>query len=127
MRGGRRSTSFKPGNKFGAKGRAKDDAAKKTANPSAKITMADVKAAAKDLSPKAMLTLEAAMDTAEAPWAAKVKAAETILDRGWGRPEQTVNANVSIFDQMSDDEQKHLLAALAALKAQDEDRVGTLN
>lgn len=66
------------------------------------------------------------MASKEAPWAAKVKAAETILDRGWGRPEQTTNLNVSVFDQMTDDEQKILLAALATLKAQDEEQP-TLN
>jgi hypothetical protein len=39
-----------------------------------------------------------------------------VLDRGWGKPEQTVSANVSVFDQMTDDEQKTMLAALKALK-----------
>jgi hypothetical protein len=34
---------------------------------------------------------------------------------------------VSVLDQMTDDEQKTLLAALAVLKAQDEDRPETLN
>jgi hypothetical protein len=32
------------------------------------------------------------------------------------KPEQTVSANVSVFDQMTDDEQKTMLAALKALK-----------
>ena len=38
-----------------------------------------------------------------------------VLDRGWGKPTQEVEANVNIFDQMSDDEQKTMLAALKAL------------
>jgi hypothetical protein len=55
------------------------------------------------------------------PAAARVGAAIAILDRGWGRPAQAVEASVSILDQMTDDEQKILLAALAALKAVDEE------
>jgi hypothetical protein len=46
------------------------------------------------------------------------KWAETILDRGWGRPGQTTNINVSIFDQRTDDEQKTMFAALEALKSE---------
>ena len=51
-----------------------------------------------------------------APWSAKITAAVAVLDRGWGKPEQTVSANVSVFDQMTDDEQKTMLAALEALR-----------
>jgi hypothetical protein len=43
-------------------------------------------------------------------------AAIAILDRGWGKPTQAVLANMNIFDQMTDDEQKTMLAALEALK-----------
>ena len=46
----------------------------------------------------------------------RVAAAIAILDRGWGRPTQAVDANVSVFDRMTDGEQKAMLAALAALK-----------
>jgi hypothetical protein len=38
------------------------------------------------------------------------------LGRCWGKPMQAVEATVSVFDQMTDDEQKMLLAALAALR-----------
>jgi len=69
------------------------------------------------LTPKAIETLKKAM-SGDAPWAAKVKAAETILDRGWAAQSKR-NVNVSVFDQMTDDEQNAMLAALAALKAQD--------
>ena len=62
-----------------------------------------------------------------APWTAKITAAIAVLDRGWGKPQQTVSANVSILDQMTDDELKAMLAALAALKAEEEDRPETLN
>jgi hypothetical protein len=39
-----------------------------------------------------------------------------VLDRGWGKPTQQVAANVSFFDQMSDEEQRIMLAALEALR-----------
>jgi hypothetical protein len=64
----------------------------------------------------AIETLVAAMNSDSAPWGARIAAANAILDRGWGKPEQTVSANVSVFDQMTDDEQKTMLAALEALK-----------
>ena len=54
----------------------------------------------------AIETLVAAMNSDSAPWGARIAAANAILDRGWGKPEQTVSANVSVFDQMTDDEQK---------------------
>jgi hypothetical protein len=37
-------------------------------------------------------------------------------DRGWGKPTQQVAANVSFFDQMSDEEQRIMLAALEAIR-----------
>jgi hypothetical protein len=52
----------------------------------------------------------------KAPGSAKIAAAIAVRDRGWGRPEQTVSANVSVFDQMTDDEQKTMLAVLEALR-----------
>ena len=62
------------------------------------------------------LTLKEAMADHKAPWAAKIAAAIAILDRGWGKPTQQVAANVSFFDQMSDEEQRIMLAALEALR-----------
>jgi hypothetical protein len=70
----------------------------------------------------AIKTLVAAMNCA--PWGARIAAAIAILDRGWGKPTQAVDANVSIFDRMTDDEQKTLLAALDALKAEENDDQG---
>jgi hypothetical protein len=75
-----------------------------------------VKAAARELTLDAMNTLKGAMADPKAPWSAKITAAIAVLDRGWGKPEQTVSANVSVFDQMTDDEQKTMLAALEALR-----------
>jgi hypothetical protein len=75
-----------------------------------------VKAAARELTLDAMETLKNAMVDQRAPWSAKITAAIAVLDRGWGNPEQTVSANVSVFDQLTDAEQKTMLAALEALR-----------
>ena len=109
-KGGLRSTSFKPGVSGNPDGRPK-----RPETIEARRVVADVKAAARELTPVAMDTLEKAMTDKKAPWAAKITAAIAVLDRGWGKPEQTVSANVSVFDQMTDDEQKTMLAALEAL------------
>jgi hypothetical protein len=127
MRGGRRSTSFKPGNKVAVgKGRPKK-AANETAEAIRKTVVTDIKAAAKEASPEALKALKDVIANEKAPAAARVGAAVAILDRGWGKPQQTVEVTQSVFDQMTDDEQKAMLAALAVLKAQDEDRPETLN
>jgi hypothetical protein len=68
----------------------------------------------------AIETLVAAMNSDSAPWGARIAAANAILDRGWGKPEQTVSANVSVFDQMTDSERKTLLAALASLRDEEQ-------
>jgi hypothetical protein len=110
-KGGLRSTSFKPGVSGNPDGRPKRPEAIE-----ARRVVADVKSAARELTPVAMETLEKAMTDQKAPWAAKITAAIAILDRGWGKPTQAVEANVNIFDQMTDDELRIMLAALAALK-----------
>ena len=110
-KGGLRSTSFKPGVSGNPDGRPK-----RPQTIEARRVVANVKAAARELTPVAIDTLEKAMTDQKAPWAAKIAAAIAVLDRGWGKPEQTVSANVSVFDQMTDDEQKTMLAALEALK-----------
>ena len=110
-KGGRRSTSFRPGVSGNTDGRPK-----RPETIEARRVVADVKAAARELTLDAMDTLEKAMTDQKAPRAAKITAAIAVLDRGWGKPQQTVSANVNIFDQMTDDEQKAMLAALAALK-----------
>jgi hypothetical protein len=121
-KGGLRSTSFKQGVSGNLAGRPK-----RPDTIEARRVVADVKSAARELTPVAMDTLEKAMTDQKAPWAAKITAAIAVLDRGWGKPEQTVSANVSILDQMTDDELQTMLAALAALKAEEEDRPETLN
>jgi hypothetical protein len=75
-----------------------------------------VRAAAKENTVDAIKTLKTVMNKDCAPSAARGGAAIAILDRGWGKPMHAVEATVSVFDQMTDDEQKMLLAALEALR-----------
>ena len=82
----------------------------------AKKAIADVKAAAKECTEDAIKTLKSVMKDESKPAAARVGAAIAILDRGWSKPQQTVSANVSVLDQMTDDEQRIVLAALEALR-----------
>ena len=114
MRGGRRSTSFKPGNKANPKGRPKLDPAIKAAKLEAKSAVVDVKVTAKENTADAIKTLKTVMNNDHAPSAAGVGAAIALLDRGWGKPTQAVRSDVNIFDQMTDDEQRIMLAALKA-------------
>lgn len=110
-KGGLRTTSFKPGVSGNPNGRPK-----RPETIEARKVVADVKSAARELTPVAMDTLEKAMTDQKAPWAAKITAAIAVLDRGWGKPTQKVAANVSFFDQMSDEEQRIMLAALEAIR-----------
>lgn len=53
--------------------------------------MAEVKEAARKLTPKAMKALEDIATNEEHPAAARVSAAIALLDRGWGKPTATVD------------------------------------
>ena len=52
--------------------------------------MAELKAAARALTPLAMQTLGGIAADPEAPPAARVAASTAILDRGWGKPSQAI-------------------------------------
>ena len=74
--------------------------------------LGDVQELARENSTEAVNTLTAVMRDKKAPHAARVAAANSILDRGYGKAAQTVNANVKAVPHrdMSDAE----LMALAA-------------
>jgi hypothetical protein len=73
----------------------------------------DVKELARGYSKEAISTLAAVMRDNAAPHSARVRAAETLLDRAWGRPEST--ANVRISQDVRDFSTAEILVALAAL------------
>jgi len=73
------STSFKPGQSGNPNGRPK--------------VLADVQNAAREHSSEAIETLAQIMRNPRAPATARIAAASALLDRGYGRPLQTVDAN----------------------------------
>ena len=82
-RGGFRSTSFKLGVSGNPSGRPK-----RPETIEARRIVADVKAAAQELTQEAIGTLKAVMKDPKAPPSARVSAATAILDRGHGKPHQ---------------------------------------
>ena len=83
-------------------------------NPSGRLKIPpDVKEMARGLTKEAIATLAAVMRDAAAPHSARVRAAETLLDRAWGRPE--TSANIRISQDVRDLSTAEILAALAAL------------
>ena len=86
-KGGLRSTSWNKGESGNITGHPKRPEAIE-----AKKIVADVKAAAREHTQDALDTLKAVMSDAKAPSAARVSAATAMLDRGWGRAKETVDA-----------------------------------
>ena len=81
-------------------------------NPSGRVKIPpDVKEMARGLTKEAIQTLAAVMRDAAAPHSARVRSAEVILDRAWGRPETTSNVRVS--SDARDLSTAEILAALA--------------
>jgi hypothetical protein len=78
-RGGKRSTSFRPGQSGNLNGRPK--------------AVPGIKFLAQDYSEAAIATLVGIMSDRKAPPAARVAASNAILDRGHGKPPQTIDAN----------------------------------
>jgi hypothetical protein len=82
----------------------------------------DIKQAFREISPKAVQTLFAALS--EAPWPIKVAAAREILDRHLGRPRQSVEMSgpnqgpiAQITSTMSQEEAAHMYALTLAASA----------
>ena len=68
--------------------------------------LADVQELARERSPDAINTLAAIMDDQKAPPAARVAAANALLDRGYGKPTQPISQTLTKLDPstMSDAE-----------------------
>jgi len=67
---------------------------------------------ARGLTKEAINTLAAVMRDSKAPHSARVRAAETLLDRAWGRPETSTYIRVS--NDVRDLSTAEILAALAS-------------
>jgi hypothetical protein len=85
-RGGKRSTSFKPGVSGNPSGRPK-----RPRTIEARRIVADVRALARECAPDAIATLKTITLNAKTPPAARIGAATAILDRGYGRPWQAID------------------------------------
>jgi hypothetical protein len=76
----------------------------------------DVKEAARGMSPEAIDTLGEVMRDRKQPGAARVEAANSILDRAWGKPQQHITTGR--IEQLSDQElAEELEITLQAIKA----------
>jgi hypothetical protein len=65
-------------------------------NPGGRMKMpGEIKDALKEHTPKAIETLVSIMNNARAPANARIAAANSMLDRAWGKPVQSVNASVN--------------------------------
>ena len=62
------------------------------------VAIRDLKEAAKSHTRQALNTLISVMNDTSAPSASRVTAATALLDRGWGKPQQSVEARVSVGD-----------------------------
>ncbi len=85
-RGGLRSTSFKKGCKGNPGGKPKNLPAVE-----ARKIVADIKAAAREYTAEALEKVVAIMRSPKSPPASALGAATQILDRGWGKPKETVD------------------------------------
>lgn len=98
-KGGKRSTSFKPGQSGNPAGRKP-----------VTVDGIHVPSLAKEFGPAAIRTLNEIMASTDAPHSARVRAAEALLDRGYGKAPATVNTTVhKAASDLSDAE----LAAIA--------------
>lgn len=78
---------------------------------------------ARELSVEAIETLAAVMRDTGATPAARVTAAQSILDRAWGKPTQPIDANVNVLDRLSEQDAALALTVLESL-ANGEDGTG---
>lgn len=58
----------------------------------------DLKEAAKAHTRQALNTLVSVMNDSEAPQASRITAAVALLDRGWGKPQQNIEAKIEAVD-----------------------------
>jgi hypothetical protein len=81
----------------------------------------EIKEMARALSADALKALGAIVKDKKAPHSARVSAATALLDRGYGKPTQHIEAHVDIIDRLSFTEQEAFAEALATLAAIESD------
>jgi Family of unknown function (DUF5681) len=98
-RGGRRSTSFKPGISGNPGGRPR-----RPSSIEARQVVVDAKVLARQCAPEAISTLKAIMLSDRAPQAVRVTAANSLLDRGYGKARQEIEVTRPDLSRLTDDE-----------------------
>ena len=98
-RGGKRSTSFRPGVSGNPRGRPR-----RPATIEARQLVADVKALARECAPEAISTLKMIMLDTKAPAAARISAASSILDRAHGKPRQEMEIRKPNLARLTDEQ-----------------------
>jgi hypothetical protein len=94
----------------------------KSGNPGGRPKVpVEVKQLARDCTPDAIKTLASIMRSKKSPAAARVMAANSIIDRGYGKPTQHIEAHVDLIDRLSLTEQEAFAEALATLAAIESD------
>jgi hypothetical protein len=78
------------------KPRKPEDVIKAALDEAQVIIIEDLREAAKRLTHKALRNLEKAIDADDCLWPAQIVAAKEILDRGWGKPKEHVQAGVKL-------------------------------
>jgi hypothetical protein len=82
----------------------------------------DIRSLARSHTETAIRTLASIMNMSDAPHAARISAAEALLDRGWGKPKQMIEHSGEInTSELADHE---LGAMLSAVRAAAASRVG---
>lgn len=93
---------FKSGDAWQASGGNPLGRPKKKPGPPPPPPPPTVKEVAREASPEAIEFMVKVMRDPANPLKDRMFAANTILDRGWGKPTQMVEATVSTFEKMSD-------------------------
>lgn len=75
----------------------------------------DLKKLAREKTEEALKTLVDVMQDQKAPPAAKVAAASVLLDRGWGKATQIIEAKIGPLDNMSAEELQALVSTIDAI------------
>lgn len=86
--------------------------------------LAEVRELARNYTDDAINTLAEIMKDKKQNTSARVAAATELLNRGYGKPTQHIEANVNFLDRLSIEDQRALAAALDAVPGGEEDAAG---
>lgn len=103
-------TAWKPGQSGNPNGRPK--------------IVGEIRDIARQHTAEAMNALAQIVKDKKAPQSARVAAATQLLDRGYGKPTQHIEANVNLLERMTDDDRRALEQGIDAILATREAGIG---